>query len=153
MEETLQIAHETGIKFLGPWVLSSLALVSDDPERRRQALADGEELLRAGCVGHNYFGFYPEAIEIALSDAAWDEVDRYCASLADYTRPEPLPFSDFYITYGRTLAAFGRGARDKATIDEIERLRDEAVRAGLTRSFPRLDQALAESSVTTGSPP
>ncbi len=152
MEEAFQIARETGIKFLGPWVLSSLALVSDDPARRQQALADGEELLRAGCVGHNYFGFYPEAIEIALSDAAWDEVDRYCASLADYTRPEPLPFSDFYIAYGRALAAFGRGLRDKATIDEIERLRDEAVRAGLTRSSPRLDQALAESSVATGSP-
>jgi tetratricopeptide (TPR) repeat protein len=152
MEEAFQTARETGIKFLGPWVLSSLALVSDDPERRRQALADGEELLGAGCVGHTYLAFYPDAIEMALGDAAWDEVERYATALADYTRSDPLPFTDFYIAYGRTLAAFGRGARDKATIDEIERLKNEAITAGLTRSFPQLDEALAESSVATGSP-
>ena len=81
-----------------------------------------------------------------------DEVDRYCVSLADYTRLEPLPSTDFYIAYGRTLAAFGRGLRDKATVNEIERLRDEATGAGLTRSIPRLDRALAEASFGTGSP-
>ncbi len=152
MEEAFQTARETGINFVGPWVLSSLALVSDDPERRRQALVDGEELLRAGCVGHNYLAFYPDAIEIALADAAWDEVERYCVSLADYTRLEPLPSTDFYIAYGRTLAAFGRGLRDKATVNDIERLRDEATGAGLTRSIPRLDRALAEAAFGTGSP-
>ena len=95
---------------------------------------------------------FPDAIEIALADAAWDEVERYAAALADFTRPEPLPSTDFYIAYGRTLAAFGRGVRNKATVNEIERLRDEATRVGLTRSIPRLDQALAEASVATGSP-
>jgi hypothetical protein len=120
-------------------------------ERRRQALVDGEELLRAGCVGHNYLKFYPDTIEIALADTAWDEVERYCAALADYTRPEPLPSTDFYVDYGRILAAFGRGVRDDATLNEIRRLRSEAAGAGLTRPIPRLDQALAEASFATGS--
>jgi len=145
MEDALHVAHETGVKFLGPWVLSSLALVCDDPVGRRKALADGEALLAAGCVGHNYFGFYAEAIEISLDENAWDETDRYCAALAEYTRAEPLPYSDFCIAYGRALAAFGRGERDAATGDILKGLRDEAVRAGLVRWIPRLDHALEES--------
>ncbi|MDA1357910.1 MAG: AAA family ATPase [Proteobacteria bacterium] len=152
MEETFQTAQATGVTFLGPWVLSSLALVSDNPERRRRALADGEELLRSGCVGHNYLKFYPDAIEISLAAAEWNEAERYCAALADFTRPEPLPPAEFYVAYGRTLAAFGRGARDDATLNKIKHLRDEAARAGPTRSIPQLDQALTEANFSADSP-
>jgi class 3 adenylate cyclase/tetratricopeptide (TPR) repeat protein len=144
MEDAFETARETGIQFVGPWVLSSLALVSDDPERRRQALAEAEKLFQAGSVGHN-LAIYSDAIEISLADAAWDEVERYCTALADYTRQDPLPFTDFLIAYGRSLAAFGRGQRDEANIIEIARLKEDATRVGLKRSMPRLDQALAEA--------
>lgn len=45
-------------------------------------------------------------------------------------RPEPLPWSDFYIARGRALAAYGEGARDEGTVLTLRSLRDEAERVG-----------------------
>ena len=73
----------------------------------------------------------------------WDEVERYAAALEEFTRPEPLPWSDFFIARGRALAAFGGGSRDDATIAEIRRLRDQAEKIGCKPALPALEQALA----------
>jgi tetratricopeptide (TPR) repeat protein len=143
MNQAFQISQETGATFVGPWVLSTLAQVSERPEERRRCLEDGEELLRAGCVGHNYLAFYPDAIQVALDDGDWDAVEGYASALEDYTRPEPLPRTDFFIARGRALAAFGRGARDPASVAELRRLRDQAEQVGLTMALPALDQALS----------
>ncbi len=142
LDEALEISRETGPTFVGPWVLSTRALVADGPEARRRCLDDGEAILREGCVGHNYLAFYPDAIQIALDDGDWDAAERYGAALEDYTRPEPLPRTDFFIARGRALAAFGRGRRDSATVGEIARLRDEAARVGLRTALAALDAAL-----------
>ena len=88
-------------------------------------------MLQVGSVSHNYLGFYPDAIEASLDMAEWDEAERYAQALEDYTSAEPVPQSDYYISWGRTLAAFGRGARDEATTDELKRLLDEGERKDL----------------------
>ncbi len=142
LNEALEISRETGRTFVGPWVLSTLALVTDRPEARRRSLDDGEAILRESCVGHNYLAFYPDAIQIALDQSDWDAVERYGAALEDYTRPEPLPRTDFFIARGRALAAFGRGRRDEASLGELARLRDVAARAGLRAALPALEAAL-----------
>jgi len=62
--------------------------------------------------------------------------------LEDYTRDEPLRATDFFIARGRALAAFGRGEREAAVVGEIQRLRDEASRAGIGCALAALEEAL-----------
>ena len=68
------------------------------------------------------------AIETSLWLGAWDDVDRHCAALADYTAREPLPLVDFLIARGRALASWGRGRFGPEAIEELRRLRGEAAR-------------------------
>ncbi len=84
-------------------------------------------------------------MEGSLRMAEWDEVDRYAQALEDYTRPEPLPRSNFFIARGRALAAHGRGNRDQASMTELQRLHDEAEGIGLKFVLPALEAALASS--------
>ncbi len=116
--------------------------MTDRSEARGRCLDDGEAILHEGCVGHNYLAFYPDAIQIALDQSDWDAVERYAAALEDYTRPEPVPRTDFFIARGRALAAFGRGRCDEASLAELARLRDEAARVGLRTALPALEAAL-----------
>jgi hypothetical protein len=145
LQEAYSISRESGLAFSGPWVLGALALVTTDAENRRWALREGERLLRDDCVSHNYFYFYRDAIDASLEDRRWDEVERYAAALEDYTRPEPLPWSDFLVARARVLAAHGRGLRDRATHVELQRLRAEAERAGLEASLTAIRRALDDS--------
>lgn len=135
---------ETSKRFWGPYALGTLALATDDPDCRRSALEEGqEELLNGDCLSLNYLWFYRDAMEASLQAKAWDNVERYAMALEDYTRTEPLPWSDYYIARARTLAAFGRGNRDDATAKELLHLRDEAERVGLKVAIPALEEALS----------
>ena len=113
LERSLAISRETALGFSGPSVLGALALTTDDAEVRREALAEGERLLRAGSVAHNHFRFYRDAIDASLRAGEWDEAERLAAALEDFTRPEPLPWTDFYVARGRALAAWGRGTEGR----------------------------------------
>jgi tetratricopeptide (TPR) repeat protein len=143
LNQAIAICRETGLGYFGPYALGRLALVTDDDEVRRESLREGEELLQAGSVSHNFIEFYRTAIETSLITGEWDEVERYASALEDYTRAEPLAWPDFIIARGRAMAAHGRGNRDDATMHELERLRDEAKRSGLKLAMWELDEALA----------
>jgi hypothetical protein len=106
-------------------------------------MAEAERIIAAGCVGNNQPHFYRDAIEVSLQREDWTEVERYAQAFADFAAPEPLPWSDFFIARGRTLAAVARSRRDATTIDELRRLRDEAERVGLKDALPALEEALA----------
>ncbi len=144
-EEAVAISRDTGFKFRGATALGVLAGVTDDPAIRRQALKEGERVLGEGCVGHNYFWFYRDAMEICLELGDWDGVERYAAALADFTRPEPLPWSDFHISRARALSAHGLGRRDEAAMVELQLLCDQAERAGLRLAVPNLESAIAKA--------
>ena len=90
LREALMVSRETGFGYVGAMILGALALTTDDPEERRQALAEGEAALRAGAVSHNHFNFYRDAIEAALNARDWAATERYASALEDFTRPEPL---------------------------------------------------------------
>jgi class 3 adenylate cyclase/tetratricopeptide (TPR) repeat protein len=144
LEQALEISRETGMGFNGPRVLSRIAFVTEDPERRRSVLEEGESILRSGAVSHSYFWFYRDAIEVSLRIGDWGEVERYAKALEDYTRPEPLPWCDFFIARGRALAAFGHGERNPEILAELQRLRDEANRVGLKTALAAVDEALGQ---------
>jgi class 3 adenylate cyclase/tetratricopeptide (TPR) repeat protein len=149
LEQALEISRKTGIGFNGARVFSSMAFVTDDPDRQRSALEEGESILRAGATSHNHFWFYRDAMEVSLRAGDWDEVERYAQALEDYTRSEPLPWSDFFIARGRTLSAYGQGRRDAEVLQELRRLREEAERVGLKTALPALDAALSEAGAVS----
>jgi hypothetical protein len=142
VRDALAISRDTGMAYFGPCLLGWLALHTDDPEERNAALAEGEALLAAGSVSHNYMFFYQAAIEAALAAEDWAGAERYAAALEDYTRPEPLPWADFVIARGRALAAWGRGERDAAAADRLCALRDQCEHAGLRSAVAALEAAL-----------
>jgi class 3 adenylate cyclase/tetratricopeptide (TPR) repeat protein len=146
----LETARETGIQFLGPDLLGQLAVLTEDNALRRQSLAEGEELLRAGSVGHNHLRFHRHAIEASLNARLWDEMDRYTQALEDYTRPEPLPWANFWIVWGRGLAAHGRDPKDPAAIDNLNHVLEEAQRIRMYSAIPALRHAIRphESALT-----
>jgi len=145
-KQSVEISRETGMKFQGPRHLGILALATDNPDERQGALAEGESILREGCVGHNYLWFYRDAMEVCLHTGDWDAVERYAAALEEYTRPEPLPWSDFFIARGRALAAVGRGRRDDELIAELRALRDQAQRVGFKLDGRAIEDALRATS-------
>ncbi|HSK28584.1 MAG TPA: tetratricopeptide repeat protein, partial [Candidatus Limnocylindria bacterium] len=141
--ETAQaMSRDTGVGFIGPQVWAELARNTEDPTSRRKALNEGEKILQTGAVSHNHFNFYAEGMEACLECQEWEEVERYATALEEFTRAEPLPWCDFFITRGRALAAYGRGRRDDSTIQRLRGLRDEAERIGLRIALPALDSAL-----------
>jgi class 3 adenylate cyclase/tetratricopeptide (TPR) repeat protein len=143
LREVLKISHQTGIRFHGPNILGALALALTDPGEARQALAQGEAIIRAGSVGHNPLRFYPDAIDASLALGDWDEAERYADALEAFTRAEPLPWSDFFIARGRALAALGRRRRDDGIRRELKRLVAEAERLDYHTARPAIEQALA----------
>jgi len=126
-------------------VWAEVARNTADQGARRQILQEGEQILREGAVSHNHFHFYADAMDACLESKEWDEVERYAAALEEFTRPEPLPWSEFFIKRGRTLAAFGRGNRADSTLQTLRQLRGEAERVGLRMALPALDAALADA--------
>ena len=138
-------ATESGMSFWGPVSLGYLAMFTNDPVQRREALAEAEALLNAGCVSHNHFLFYDLAMEISLQLGAWNEVDRYAEALQAYSQAEPLGRIDFLVARGCALANHGRGNRDKETTDELQRLYVDAEKNGLKLALPALKTALMSS--------
>ncbi len=143
IETAVELSRETGIGFLGPWTLSTLALVHPEPAPSRSALAEGEKLLESDCVGHNYYAFYRDAMEVSLRLNDWQETERYALGLENYTRNEPLPWSDFTIQRARALALHGQGETGAALVEELKRLQRQADAAAMVVAKQALDAALA----------
>ncbi len=141
--QAIVISRETGIGYVGAAILGTLALAHKDATKREQALREGEEILRRGCVSHNYFEFYEDAMEVCLNIGDWKRVNYYASALEKYTQKEPLPRTDFFIVRGRALASVGHGNHDDFTLQELRRLRDEAQRVGLKLALPAIEAALS----------
>ncbi|MFO1059195.1 MAG: adenylate/guanylate cyclase domain-containing protein [Dongiaceae bacterium] len=138
-----EVAQRTGPAFHGPQIYGLLARALDEPGEKRRALAEGEAIIRRGCVGHNELRFYPDAMAVARSLGDHAEAERHAAALEAFTRPEPLAWSDLHLACGRALAAFARGDRGEAGPAGLHRLRAEAGRLGVRALLPDLDSALA----------
>lgn len=142
LEASLAISRETGVTFWGPIVLAAIAVASDDPRRRQEAMREGQAILDRGCVGHNYFFFYRDAIEVSLNVGDWRGVEGYVTALHDYFRDEPTPWSDFIIARGRVLAELGRGSWREPMLLEMQRLRDQAAHLDMRVELSGLQAAL-----------
>jgi tetratricopeptide (TPR) repeat protein len=124
-------------------VLSGIALISDDADRREKSLNEAEQLLDSGSVSHNHFAFYLDATESCFDHAEWDRMEHYADRQEAYAREEPLPWSDFVISRARALCAWGRGDRTPQVMDELHALEDQANRVGLRAGAGPIESALA----------
>ena len=138
----LAISRETGMAFLGPVILGVLALATEDEAVLAATLAEADELLAPGAIGHNHLLFRRDAIEACLHVGAWDGADRHATALEDYARREPSPWTDFVVARGRTLAAQGRGVDGPTLMAGLLRLRGEAERLGHLDTLPAIGAAL-----------
>ena len=143
-------AQGSGIAFAGPAIHGRLARALTEPDERREELARGEEIIMRGCVGHNQLHFYPEAIEVSLELAAWDEADRYASALERFARPEPLPWSSFFARRGQVLAAIGRGRWDAGVASDVADLLEQAETFGYFVAKPALRAALDRAPAAAG---
>jgi class 3 adenylate cyclase/tetratricopeptide (TPR) repeat protein len=142
IEQALSVCGDTGMRYIGPTILACRARIARGFELAKRALDDGESILQKGCVSHNYFWFYRDAIDVSLDAGDWDSAERYTAALEDYTRPEPLPWSDFFVARGRALATWGRGTQDGALHATLHDLSNEAHRLGIKLAAQRIGDAL-----------
>ncbi len=130
-------------EFIGPWVISSYAMVSNDDEQARLLLQQGSELLRQGCIGHNYFRFYHNAIESCLLRQDWDQLSQYIDAFEAYTAQESTPWSEFYISRGRLIAQAWQDDSTAGLNTALQALIRQAQQAGLTQSIELISQAIA----------
>ncbi|MCH8111844.1 MAG: tetratricopeptide repeat protein, partial [Proteobacteria bacterium] len=143
--EAIAISRETGLTFVGPMCLGILALVTDDPTVRREALAEGERILAEECVSHNYLFFYSDAMVVCAGTGESANILRYADALEEHFRAEPLRWSDYYVRWGRALAAFGAGEGGEKNLGDLRQLRQQAEDLGVAAALPALDAALGES--------
>ncbi|MSO81233.1 MAG: hypothetical protein EXQ97_06380 [Alphaproteobacteria bacterium] len=111
IEEALAIGRQSGMTFIGPIILGTMARIAVDPALRRQAIADAEVLLAAGSVCQNHLLFRQDAIDACLAAGEWSEATRLADDLVAYANAGPMPWSDFVAARGSALADVGAGAR------------------------------------------
>jgi len=144
VNEAVAIARETGFSFLGPLALGVRGLLTNDASVRQASFEEAEAVLAQGCVGHNYFHFYRDAMEASLRAGEWGEVARFADALATYTRADPMDWSDFYIARARVLEKIGRGDADDGVVAELDRLENIIRQARLDPARRALDVARAQ---------
>ena len=136
------MASENAPGFVSAWVHGILMLVTQDPKQRQHALEEAEAVLAGDCIGHNHLWFRRYAIEANLNIGEWDEAERHAEALETFTAPEPLPWADFWVRWGRAICARGRGGFDDAVVRELNELRTQAESSKLHAAVPLLDQWL-----------
>jgi tetratricopeptide (TPR) repeat protein len=139
-EESWTLLEEIGPRFAGPLMLASRARVAASDRERRDWLAQGEALLRAGSISHNHFWFREAAIDASLDASDLDEAERHADELERYASVEPSPWSEFIVARGRALAAARRGRGDAQV---LRALRDRAMQLDLRAALPDLERVLA----------
>ena len=146
LREALAICKEVGTQFCGPTVASALARAVEDSSSRAALLAEGREMLARGAVGHNHLWFYRDAIEALLSAGDGPGALIYVRALEDYTRAEPLPWSDLFARRGRLLAGALQGT-ENGMRSGLAQVRSSLEAAGLKPYLPAVEAALAASAM------
>jgi len=128
--------------FIGPWLQGTLALLSDDPAQRRNALLRGRDMLAQGCVAHNRYRFHVAAAEIALLDGDAAGAAAEMAHLQAATGDDPCAWVEHQV---RVTHAYGRWLAEPCddTRADLYELRRDALRQGYALATPRLDAALS----------
>jgi hypothetical protein len=140
LDESWALLVDIGSRFAGPMVLAARARVAASDAERRNLLAEGEALLRAGAPSHNHFWYREDAIDGSLEAGDVDEAERHAGELERYASGEPTPWSEFIVARGRALALSRRG---RADANRLRLLHGRAIELDLRAALPALESALA----------
>ncbi|MFO1311195.1 MAG: adenylate/guanylate cyclase domain-containing protein [Burkholderiales bacterium] len=140
MQSVLERMKPIGERFFGGIVEGARALMAEDDEDVRRALADGERSLAQGAPAHCHFWFRREAIDASLRMRDWEGVLAQAAALERFVQREPVPWAELHVRHARTLAAAGQGRPDAT---ELRACRERAQALAVTGMIPSLDHALA----------
>lgn len=106
LEAAVGDMYEAGVeRFIGPWLLGSLALSIGPGKRQRDLQEEAEDLLRSGAVGHNHYQFRRLAIDAAIEAGDQAQAARQADALEAYTRSEPTLWSEQEITRARVFSS------------------------------------------------
>ncbi len=138
LHQASTLSLEVASTYCGPWCLGVQALFTQNADRAREMLAQGEVLLAQGCVSHNHLEFHRLAMEFHLRHRDFREVRRHAAALTAYTRDEPLPWSELVVRRGLWLADQAESlgdpnlaARRETLLADIEAMSFTWLRRGL----------------------
>jgi tetratricopeptide (TPR) repeat protein len=134
----LEIVERIGASFNGPRVLGVLVRQQREASARRDAFAGAERAIAAGCVGHNQYYFYRDAIEASLEAKDWSEAERYASALGSFAAADSVDWGEFYAL----LAAIGRGERRPELLISLTQIRDRAKALSIAAALPAIESAL-----------
>jgi hypothetical protein len=118
-------------RFIGPWVLGTLALFTRDAAVRKKALLQGAAYLTRDCLAHNAYRFFVSAAEVALLEGDLVAADFYAGQLEGYAA------SEHHAALVRAYAGWS-SAPDNALRAELRRLHADAERFGFSQATPLL---------------
>ena len=127
--------------FIGAWVLGTCALLSETAVEAKDYLSRADLILENGCVGHNYYRFYTQAIDTTLRHGMYERTRHYITAFREFLKDEPCPWSDFYLKRGDLLLTC---YSSKIQDSEIVELIDTAKSLQLLSAIPMLENALVQ---------
>jgi hypothetical protein len=80
-----------------------------------------------------------------LEQGDWELLQSARDALAEFTRAEPLPLTDFLMARASALRDFYQGHDRDAAIGSLHGLKIQAERVGLKVALPRLEAAISEA--------
>jgi hypothetical protein len=128
-------------RFIGPWVLGTLALFSSDAAVRKRALLQGAAYLTRDCLAHNAYRFFVSAAEVALLEGDHVTAGFFADQLAGYAATDPCAWALHHAALVRHYASWSQ-APDDALRAELHLLRERGRQFGFSGATPRLAAAL-----------
>ncbi len=128
-------------RFIGPWVLGTLALFSSDPAVRKKALLQGAAHLTRDCLAHNAYRFFVSAAEVALLEGDLVTAGFYADQLAGFGASESCAWVEHHVALVRQYSSWSE-APSEALRAELQQLRTRARQFGFAHATPRLGSLL-----------
>lgn len=126
-------------RFIGPWVMGTLARLAPDQPMREQALQLGGELLSQGGLAHNAYRFLVSAAEVCLQQGQLAQALHHADVLGRYAMSEPCPWVEHHVQLIRTRARW-LTAPEEALLPTLQHLTLRAAALGYTHIAPGLYQ-------------
>lgn len=133
---------DAGRSFTGPWAYGTLAIVCDDYETRRNALSTGRQVLENGCVSHNHFWFYRDAIEAQLRCGDWQAAIKDAEALQSYSAAQPIRWPGYYISIAQIVGGGHLDGWSENLMTKADALRSAMGQVGLKLAIRLLDDTL-----------
>ncbi|KQV79442.1 hypothetical protein ASD15_19125 [Massilia sp. Root351] len=127
--------------FIGPWVLGTLALFSQDGAVRKRALLQGAAHLTRDCLAHNAYRFHLSAAEVSLLDGDTVAAEFYAGQLAVYAAQESCNWIEHHTALIHAYADWLR-APSETLRAHLGLLHAQSAQYGYTHAAPRLHLAL-----------